>query len=76
MKNLSKKSCFPKIQFINLDTDIKIFNLIPYLPNYTVKIDKNYVIIDVARLIALLVAIKCQYELILEDLLYKCLALN
>ena len=64
------------MQFINLVADIKIFNLIPYLQNYTVKIDKNYVIIDVARLVALLVPIRCQHKLILEDLLYKCLALN
>ena len=64
------------MQFRNLVADIKIFNLISYLQNYTHKIDKNYIIIDVARLIALLVSIKCQHELILEDLLYKFLALN
>ena len=64
------------MQFRNLVADIKIFNLIPYLQNYTLKIDKNYIIIDVARLIALLVSIKCQHVLILEDLLYKFLALN
>ena len=49
---------------------------ISYLQNYTVfKMDKNYIIIDVASLVALLVSVRWQHQLILEDL-YKCLAIN
>lgn len=52
--------------------------LISHLQNYTAfQIENNHIIIDVARLVALFVSIQHKQQQILEEeLLYKCLALD